>query len=406
MFPCLRLLLSIFATASITYAVSSSLTGGRQTIRDLRRQTEPCKTILTATNVDLGLLYPVHNITMPIDHFHNESRYEPHTNGTFNMRYWFDATYYNPGGPVIVLQAGETDGAGRLPYLQKGILNQLVKATHGIGVVLEHRYYGKSFPMPDLSTKNMRFLTTQQALADEAYFAQNVQYPGLEKYGDLTSRTTAYIGYGGSYAGAFNAFLRVLYPNIFWGAISSSGVTKAIYDYWEYYDPIAQHAPQDCIITQKTFTHIVDNILIGRNNSELTAQLKLIFGMPNVTYDNDFADQLARGISWWQSLNWDPMVSNDEFYRYCANITDKKVQYTDTEALRSQASMLIERGGYETNQTIVNQFLNFIGYINLTVVTPCAQDGMSQDECFSNHNASCKHFPRRMTICKEELISN
>jgi len=401
-----RLLTFALGSASFTDALSSSLTSGRLTIRDLRRQTEPRKPILTATDVDLGLLYPAHNLTTPIDHFHNESRYEPHTNGTFDMRFWFDATYYKPGGPVIVLQSGETDAAGRLPYLQKGILNQLSKATHGIGVVLEHRYYGESFPTPDLSTKNMRFLTTQQALADEAYFAQNVKYPGLEKYGDLTSRTTAYIGYGGSYAGAFNAFLRVLYPNVFWGAISSSGVTKAIYDYWEYYDPVVQNAPQDCIATQKTFTHIVDNILIGTNENELTTQLKITFGMPNVTYNNDFANQLARGISWWQSLNWDPMVSNDEFYRYCANITDRKVQYPDTEALRSQASTLIEHGGYAVNETIVNQFLNFVGYINLTVVAPCAQEGTTQDECFGNHNATCKHFTLHMKNCLETMITN
>jgi hypothetical protein len=158
----------------------------------------------------------------------------------FNMSYWFDASHYQSGGPVFVLQGGETDGASRLPYLQKGLLAQLAAATHGIGVVLEHRYYGNSFPTPDLSTKNLRFLTTQQALADEAYFAQNIVFPGLEHL-DLTSKTTAYIGYGGSYAGAFNAFLRVQYPDVFWGTISSSGVVEAIYDYWAYYEPIAEY---------------------------------------------------------------------------------------------------------------------------------------------------------------------
>jgi hypothetical protein len=134
----------------------------------------------------------------------------------FDLRYWFDATYYRPGGPVIVLQSGETDGSGRLVFLQKGLLHQLAVATHGIGVVLEHRYYGSSWPVPDLSTENMRFLTTDQALADEAYFAKNIVFPGLEHL-NLTAPNVAYIGYGGSYAGAFNAFLRKLYPDIFWG---------------------------------------------------------------------------------------------------------------------------------------------------------------------------------------------
>jgi hypothetical protein len=59
-------------------------------------------------------------------------------------------------------------------------------------------------------------LTTDQALADEVYFAKNVVFEGLEHL-NLTAPNVAYIGYGGSYAGAFNAFLRKLYPDVFWG---------------------------------------------------------------------------------------------------------------------------------------------------------------------------------------------
>jgi hypothetical protein len=177
-------------------------------------------------DTDPRLLYPAYNLSVPVDHFHNESIYEPHSNETFPIRYWFDASHYKPGGPVIILQGGETSGEDRLPFLQKGIVAQLSQATHGIGVILEHRYYGTSFPTPDLSTENFRFLTTEQAMADEAFFAQHINYPGMESYGDLSSNTTAYISYGGSYAGAFSAFLRVQYPDVFWGSISSSGVVS------------------------------------------------------------------------------------------------------------------------------------------------------------------------------------
>ena len=167
-------------------------------------------------DVDPSTLYPGYNLSVPIDHFHNESMYEPHSSGTFNLRYFFDATYYQPGGPVIVLESGETSATDRLPYLQKGIAHQLAEATSGIAVVLEHRYYGTSFPTPDLSTENLRFLTTQQALADTAYFAKNVVFEGFENR-TLTAPDTAYIAYGGSYAGAFVAFLRKTYPDIYFG---------------------------------------------------------------------------------------------------------------------------------------------------------------------------------------------
>jgi hypothetical protein len=121
---------------------------------------------------------------------------------TLDYRYWYDATYYKPGGPVITLCSGESPGPARLPYLQKGIVYQLAKATNGIGVILEHRYYGTSFPVPDLSVENLRFLTTEQALADTAYFAENIVFEGLEDL-ELTASDAPWIVYGGSYAGAF-----------------------------------------------------------------------------------------------------------------------------------------------------------------------------------------------------------
>ena len=174
------------------------------------------QTISKRDDVDPSTLYPAYNLSVPIDHFHNESMYEPHSSDSFNLRYFFDATYYKPGGPVIVLEGGETSVADRLPYLQKGIAHQLAEATGGIAVIIEHRYYGTSIPTPDLSTENLRFLTTQQALADTDFFARNVVFEGLEDQ-KLTAPDTAYIAYGGSYAGAFVAFLRKTYPDTYFG---------------------------------------------------------------------------------------------------------------------------------------------------------------------------------------------
>lgn len=233
---------------------------------------------------------------MPIDFFPNETRYEPHLNGTFNLRYWFDATYYKPGGPIFVLLSGETYGTDRLPYLQKGIVNQVAQATAGIGVILEHRYYGTSFPFPDVSVENLRFLSTEQALADVDYFARNVKFEGIDA--DLTAPNTPWIAYGGSYAGAQAAFLRVAYPDTFWGTISSSGVTVAIYDYWEYFEPIRLFAPPDCVKNTQTLIDVMDNILM--NNTDKISTLKETFGLANVTDNRDFAN-IFTAIYGWQS---------------------------------------------------------------------------------------------------------
>jgi hypothetical protein len=334
-------------------------------------------------DTDLNLLYPEHNLSVPIDHFHNESRYEPHSNGTFDLRYWFDATYYREGGPVIVLESGETDGTGRLPFLQKGIVAQLAQATGGLGVILEHRYYGTSFPTPNLSTENLRFLTTEQALADVAYYATHVKFPGVEQ--DLTAPGTPWIVYGGSYAGAMAAFLRVVYPDVFWGAISSSGVTVAVYEYWDYFEPIRQFAPPDCVKATQQVTNVVDNILLKQNNTAKIKPLKDAYNLGNVTDNRDFANVLSLGITWWQSTNWDPEDNSPEFYYYCRNMTTTPL-YDPDDSLRDTVQDLLLAGGYGSNPELENIMLNSIGYFNLTQVQECTKE--TQDACFTTQNAT------------------
>ncbi|MCJ1287163.1 hypothetical protein MMC26_006511 [Xylographa opegraphella] len=338
---------------------------------------------MTKRDIDPSLLYPAHNLSVPIDHFHNDSRYEPHSDGMFNLRYFFDASHYRAGGPVIVLASGEDTAVDRLPYLQKGIVAKLAAATNGLGVILEHRYYGTSFPTPDLSTENLRFLTTAQALADTAYFAENVVFPGLEHH-NLTASAVPWVAYGGSYAGAFVAFLRVLYPNVFWGAISSSGVVKAIYDYWEYYEPVRQYGPAECITTTQSVMHVVDTILL--NHTSLTGQLKNTFLMPNVTYNNDFASVLGAGVGGWQSRNWDPAVNDPSFSEYCGNVSSDAVLYPATVSMNASIHALLSATGYaEQAKTLVPRMMNYIGWLNVTEVAPCAASGQTQDDCFSTH---------------------
>ncbi|KAL8841996.1 MAG: hypothetical protein Q9176_002934 [Flavoplaca citrina] len=349
-------------------------------------QGSPDSQYLQKREVDLASLYPEHNISVPIDHFHNDTSYEPHSSGTFDLRYWFDASYYKDGGPVIVLQSGETDGTGRLPFLQKGLLHQLAQATNGIGVVLEHRYYGTSFPTPDLSTKNLRFLTTDQALADMAYFAQHVIFEGLEEK-NLTAPGTAYFGYGGSYAGAFVAFLRLVYPDVYYGTISSSGVTQAIWDFWTYYEPVREYGPPNCISIHTKLINVVDIIL--QNNKKYIPQLKIAFGLEGITYDDDFAQLLSYPIGGWQGRNWDPEVNDPSFDEYCGNITYPSLTNNASANATANIRELLHAGGYsDYNSALTIPMINFINYIKTIYVSPVLNSDGNQtlDQAYSTHN--------------------
>jgi hypothetical protein len=167
-------------------------------------------------------MYPTQNFTMPIDHFHNESRYEPHTNATFENHYWLDTSNYVEGGPIIVNALGEDSSSFDLVWLQKGLLHELTNATGGVAVLWGQRYYAGNYeiaPGYDYTTKNLRFHSTEQALADLAYFATRVKFPGLENK-NLTAPGTPWIIIGGSYAGVISAFTRIQYPDIFWVRIT------------------------------------------------------------------------------------------------------------------------------------------------------------------------------------------
>ncbi|KAK3934539.1 peptidase S28 [Diplogelasinospora grovesii] len=390
------------AAICIAQLVSGSL-GFRTslTIKDFREQmmrVEQAKNtravgITRREDVNLTLLYPTRTISVPVDHFHNDSRYEPHSQDTFSLRYWFDPSHYQKGGPIIVLQSGETTGENRLPYLQKGIVAQLAEATGGLGVILEHRYYGESFPVSNLSTESLRFLTTDQALADMAYFAQHVEFPGLEHL-DLTAPKNAYIAYGGSYAGAFVAFLRKLYPDVYWGAISSSGVTEAIYDYWQYYEAARLFAPQNCVTATQKLTHLVDNILLGGHaTGDYVQRLKTTFGLGNLTRSDDFANALSFGIQGLQGTNWDPTLNDTAFGDYCNAVsTSDKLLYPAMATRRSEVQELIVAGGYEHElEELTGQMLNYIGYVDETVVQSCIAQNESQDACLTNFNSAYYH---------------
>ncbi|PYH94367.1 extracelular serine carboxypeptidase [Aspergillus ellipticus CBS 707.79] len=344
--------------------------------------------------------FPVYNLSVPVDHFHNESRYEPHTNATFDLRYWLDTSYYEPGGPVFVIAAGETDGSDRIPFLSQGIVTRLASTYKGIGLILEHRYYGESFPFANLTTENIRFLTTEQALADYAYFASNVVFPGLGNL-DLTAATTPWIAYGGSYAGAFVAFLRKIYPDLYWGAVSSSGVTEAIIDFWEYYEPIRLFGPSQCISAQQTFIDIVDRILIDHaDNATLAAQLKSAFGGTAPTLSNqDFVSYLSSGLDSFQSRNWDEATGTPVFRNFCNNVTDSRVLYPETaEQVSASVKQLIQGAGYDpANTTLLTNFLNWIGFFNVS--------GVYTDSYSTESSSSTSNFTSPQPLNKDSGTS-
>jgi Serine carboxypeptidase S28 len=55
--------------------------------------------------------------------------------------------------------------ARRKTLLKQGVVILiLMQATNGLGVILENRYYGTSYPFNTSTTDNLRYLTTEQSV--------------------------------------------------------------------------------------------------------------------------------------------------------------------------------------------------------------------------------------------------
>ncbi|KAK2593439.1 hypothetical protein QQS21_008856 [Conoideocrella luteorostrata] len=310
---------------------------------------------ITSTNSKIK----AYNLSVPIDHFHNETKYEPHSGGFYNLRYWLDTSYYKEGGPVIILHSGEFDSDGRLPYLEHGIVPVLTKATGGVGIVLEHRYYGTSWPTNETTPASYRFLTTDQALADTAYFSKTIKIPGLEHL-NLTAPGTPHILYGGSYAGGFVALARKLYPDVFWGAISSSGVTAAIDDFWQYFEAARHFSPGDCSPTLQNLTDIVDKQLLSGDKKKENG-IKSLFGLQDL-WNDEFASVLVSGLLALQSTNWDPEEDTTAFGTFCAVISSDSVLFSSTSHLQHRVRSAVQAAGYGA-EPLTSRMLNYIGFI-------------------------------------------
>lgn len=82
-----------------------------------------------------------------------------------------------------------------------------------------------TFISSDLSTNNLQYLTSRQALADLGAFVLAMK----EEYN--LAPTQKWIAFGGSYPGSLAAWAREKYPDLIHGAISTSGPLLAKLDF-------------------------------------------------------------------------------------------------------------------------------------------------------------------------------
>jgi serine protease 16 len=137
-------------------------------------------------------------------------------------------------------------------------LAHTLSQSYGISVrvyALEHRYYGKSYPVFDdeevspVTTQHLKYLSSRQALEDLAHFVQSMNVEvDTEMDGTMDSddtstgsssssrstSTSQWVTFGGSYPGFMAAQARLKYPHLLYAAVSSSAPLDLKVDFPEY----------------------------------------------------------------------------------------------------------------------------------------------------------------------------
>ncbi|XP_010919395.1 probable serine protease EDA2 isoform X1 [Elaeis guineensis] len=218
-----------------------------------------------------------HWFNQTLDHF------SPIDHLQFKQRFYEFLDYYQDGGPIFLKICGESACNG----IVNDYTSVLAKKFGAALVSLEHRYYGKSSPFEYLTTENLRFLSSKQALFDLAVFRQYYQEYLNAKY-NISKVENSWFVFGVSYPGALSAWFRLKFPHLTCGSLASSAVVLAIYNFTEFDKQIGESAGAECKAALQEVTKLVDEQLQSNGSS-----VKKLFGAVSLKNDGDFLYLLA-----------------------------------------------------------------------------------------------------------------
>ena len=95
--------------------------------------------MLGSPNVNHEIKLPEEQwFTQRLTHFNDANR------ATWQQRYWYNSTYWKPGGPVFIMIGGE--GKANPIWMVEGTWMKYAQEFGAFAFMLEHRFYGDSHP--------------------------------------------------------------------------------------------------------------------------------------------------------------------------------------------------------------------------------------------------------------------
>ncbi|XP_030263278.1 thymus-specific serine protease [Sparus aurata] len=203
-------------------------------------------------------------VTQKLDHFNGADSRE------WKQRYFVNEAFYRPGGPVFLMIGGE--GPANSAWMLDGTWLTYAEKMGALCLMLEHRFYGKSHPTADLSTDNLRYLSSRQALADLAHFRTVVG----EARG-LANRK--WVAFGGSYPGSLAAWFRLKYPHLVHASVATSAPVHATVNFPEYLEVVRRSLASEnaeCpLLVKKASDTLVERLKDPKTYDNITKDFNL-----------------------------------------------------------------------------------------------------------------------------------
>ena len=96
--------------------------------------------MLGAPNVDHEVKLPKELwFTQRLTHFNDANEQ------MWKQRYWYNSTFWKPGGPVFIMIGGE--GEANPIWIVEGTMMKYAEELGAFAFLLEHRFYGQSHPL-------------------------------------------------------------------------------------------------------------------------------------------------------------------------------------------------------------------------------------------------------------------